>query len=146
MQVSINSAMKKRKKFKTNQSSIIFLSLGLVPRKMRELSEKYDLTIPRSNFLPLEKQQNVKTLLKEYYSSLSKHLVKDHNEILEFEKQNKRILQTKGELSNERKEKLESLQISYDKIFTSTQSLADILDEDMPALRTNVLTEDEVKL
>ncbi|KAJ3666664.1 hypothetical protein Zmor_002099 [Zophobas morio] len=117
---------------------------GLIPRKMRELSEKFATPIPKSTFLPPEKQQNVRTLLKDYYVSLSKHLVKDHQEIQNFEKQNMRILQTKGELSQERKEKLESLQSAYEKLYTSTQSFAEILDEDMPTLKSQtILKSDE---
>ncbi|EFA00043.2 regulator of nonsense transcripts 2 [Tribolium castaneum] len=116
---------------------------GLVPRKMRELSEKFDIPIPKSTFLPPEKQQNVRTLLRDYYVSLSKHLVKDHQEIQNFEKQNMRILQTKGELSQERKDKLEALQTSYDKLLASTQSFAEILDEDMPTLKNQTLMKND---
>ena len=124
---------------------IITIIQGLIPRKMRELSEKFATPIPKSTFLPPEKQQNVRTLLKDYYVSLSKHLVKDHQEIQNFEKQNMRILQTKGELSQERKEKLESLQSAYEKLYTSTQSFAEILDEDMPTLKSQtILKSDEV--
>ncbi|XP_044268882.1 regulator of nonsense transcripts 2 [Tribolium madens] len=116
---------------------------GLVPRKMRELSEKFDIPIPKSTFLPPEKQQNVRSLLRDYYISLSKHLVKDHQEIQNFEKQNMRILQTKGELSQERKDKLESLQTSYDKLLASTQSFAEILDEDMPTLKNQTIMKND---
>lgn len=110
---------------------------------MRQLSEKYDISIPKSMFLAPEKQQNVKLLLKDYYNSLSRHLVKDHQEMQNFEKQNMRILQTKGELSQERKEKLETLQTAYEKLLTSTQSFADILDEDMPTLKAQTLPKTE---
>lgn len=103
---------------------------------MKEYSEKYLMELPKSTFLPPEKQQNVRALLKDYYISLSRHLVKDHIEMQEFEKQNRRILQTKGELNQERKDKLESLQVSYDKLYTATQNFAELLDEDMPILKT----------
>lgn len=110
---------------------------------MRELSIKYNIDVPKSSFLPPEKQQNVRSLLKDYYLSLSKHLLKDHQEMQNFEKQNVRILQTKGELSQERKEKLEQLQSAYDKLLTNTQSFSEILDEDMPPLKTLILPKDE---
>ncbi|KAK9720823.1 MIF4G domain [Popillia japonica] len=116
---------------------------GLVPRKIRESAEKFEVPVPKSSFLPPEKQQNVRTLLKEYYNSLAKHLVKDHNEMQEFEKQNHRIMQTKGELSQERRDKVESLQVSYDKLLNSTQNFAEILDENMPVLRETVVLKDE---
>lgn len=116
---------------------------GLLPRKIRLLSAKYDIPVPKSNFLPSEKQQNVRSLLKDYYLSLSKHLVKDHQELQNFEKQNIKILQTKGELSQERKEKQESLQSSYDKLLANTQSFAETLDEDMPILKVQTLPKTE---
>lgn len=116
---------------------------GLVPRKIRESAEKYEVSVPKSSFLLPEKQQNVRVLLKDYYTSLAKHLVKSHNEMQEFEKQNHRIMQTKGELSQERRDKLESLQISYDKLLNSTQNLAEIVDENMPTLKETVNLKDE---
>lgn len=115
----------------------------MVPRKILELATKYEFIIPKSTFLQPEKQQNVRALLKEYYNSLSKHLVRDHKEMREYEKQNRRILHSKGELSQERKEKLESLQISFEKLLTATQSFADILDEDLPVLPTETFPKEE---
>lgn len=110
---------------------------------MKELSEKYSLDIPKSTFLLPEKQQNVRSLLKDYFVTLSKHLVKDHLEMQNFEKQNMRILQTKGELTQERKEKLEALQSAYEKLVTNTQSFSDILDEDMPILKGQTFPKNE---
>ncbi|KAL1517813.1 hypothetical protein ABEB36_001536 [Hypothenemus hampei] len=116
---------------------------GLLPRKIRLLSAKYDIPVPKSTFLPPEKQQNVRTLLKDYYLSLSRHLVKDHQELQNLERQNLKILQTKGELSQERKERQESLQSSYDKLLANTQNFAETLDEDMPILKTQTLPKTE---
>lgn len=116
---------------------------GLIPRRIRELSAKVEITLPKSTFLPPEKQQNVRGLLKDYYLSLSKHLVKDHQELQNFEKQNVKILQTKGELSQERKEKLESMQLNYEKLLANTQSFAETLDEDLPILKVQNLPKAE---
>lgn len=49
---------------------------GLVPRKIRLLAEQYQVSLPRSKLLTKEKQRNVKALLKEYYGSLVKHVMK----------------------------------------------------------------------
>lgn len=122
---------------------LINIFSGLIPRKVRELSEKYSMEIPRSTLLSPEKQQNVRTLLRDYYVSLSKHLIKDNNEIIEFEKQNRRILQTKGELNQERKDKLEQMRIGYEKLLAVTQNFAEILDEDMPQLTTESANKQE---
>ncbi|KAG7206291.1 hypothetical protein KM043_003667 [Ampulex compressa] len=107
---------------------------GLVPKRVREISEKLSTPIPKSKLLSPDKQQNVKLLLREYYNSLCKHLLKEHKELQAFEKQNRKILQTRGELSSERKEKFEALQVSYERLLSSVQSFSDTLDEPMPEL------------
>ncbi len=108
---------------------------GLVPKRIRELAEKHKMEIPRSNILPAEKQRTVRLLLCDYYSSLSHNLIKEHKELRSYEKQNKKILQTKGELNNDRKEKLESMQTSFQKLQTIVQNFAEILDESVPTLQ-----------
>ena len=60
-----------------------------------------------------------------------------------FERQNRRILQTKGELSNERKDKQEVMCQNYAKLLNTTQQFADILDEPMPELRHDPTPKDE---
>lgn len=107
---------------------------GLIPRKIHSLATKYQVEIPRSDLLTPERQANVRTLLKDYYSSLCKHLLNDYYEIQAFQNQNKRILQTKGELSHERKDRLETLQNAFDKLMIATQNFAEIVDEDFPTL------------
>ncbi|KAK0162145.1 hypothetical protein PV327_008507 [Microctonus hyperodae] len=107
---------------------------GLVPKRVRELSEQLNIPIPKSKILSSEKQQNVRALLRDYYNSLCKHLMKDHKELQAFEKQNRKILQTRGELSSERKEKLEVLQVSYGRLLINVQNFAETLDEPMPQL------------
>ncbi|KFM57642.1 Regulator of nonsense transcripts 2, partial [Stegodyphus mimosarum] len=107
---------------------------GLAPRKYRILSEKFGVEIPKSDFLPADRQKGLRNLLKEYYKSLCKHLIKDYKVLQNMEKQNHRILQTKGELSVERKEKFESTQTAFQKLLSNTQQFADIVDENMPDL------------
>ncbi|KAK1135688.1 hypothetical protein K0M31_000273 [Melipona bicolor] len=107
---------------------------GLVSKRVREISEKLNVSIPKSKLLSPDKQQNVRLLLRDYYNSLCKHLLKEHKDLQAFEKQNRKILQTRGELSSERKEKLESLQVSYDRLLNNVQSFSDTLDEPMPEL------------
>ncbi|UYV64261.1 UPF2 [Cordylochernes scorpioides] len=110
--------------------------VGLVPRKTRVLAQQHDLldSIPKSELLQPDRQRGLRSLLKEYYKSLCKHVVKDHKSLQAMERQNKRILQTKGELSVERKEKWEMVQGTFQKLFQGTQQLADILDEELPDL------------
>lgn len=113
---------------------------GLLPRKIRLLAEKHGVEIPRSTLLPPERQKGCRNLLGEYYQSLCKHLLTDHKELKNMERQNRRILQTKGELSSERKETFDTLLQTYQKLLANTAVFADLLDEDLPEL-----PEDEIK-
>lgn len=113
---------------------------GLLPRKIRLLAEKHGVEIPRSTLLPPERQKGCRNLLGEYYQSLCKHLLMDHKELKNMERQNRRILQTKGELSTERKETFDTLLQTYQKLLANTAVFADLLDEDLPEL-----PEDEIK-
>lgn len=47
---------------------------GLVSQKLLNDAERFKMTIPTSNWLPPDKRQNVRNLLREYYTSLCKHL------------------------------------------------------------------------
>lgn len=54
-------------------------------------------------FLPSWLQ--VRQMLRDYYASLCKHLLREHRDLSEAEKLNRRILLTKGEVHQERQEK-----------------------------------------
>ncbi|GIY54489.1 regulator of nonsense transcripts 2 [Caerostris extrusa] len=118
---------------------------GIVPRKYRLLSEKHQINTPKSDFLAPDRQKGVRNLLKDYYRSLCKHLVRDYKALENMESQNHRILQTKGELSAERKEKFETAQNAFQKLLSNTEQFSDIIDEDMPNLpKDESLSQDEV--
>ncbi|GAB1609122.1 regulator of nonsense transcripts 2-like isoform X2 [Argonauta hians] len=116
--------------------------VGIVPRKYRILAEKHNLVIERSNMLPPERQKACRNLLKDYYATLCKHLKKLHKDLKTIEQQNRKILQTKGELSNERKENYEAAIVNYQKLQQNTYTLADLLDEDIPDLPEEELKQD----
>ncbi|XP_078530285.1 regulator of nonsense transcripts 2 isoform X4 [Lissotriton helveticus] len=107
---------------------------GLLPRKVKNAAEKFDLNFPPSEIISPEKQQPFQNLLKEYFTSLTKHLKRDHRELQNIERQNRRILHSKGELSEDRHKQFEEFATSYQKMLTNSQSLADLLDENMPDL------------
>ncbi|CAI5785059.1 regulator of nonsense transcripts 2 isoform X4 [Podarcis lilfordi] len=107
---------------------------GLVPRKVKSASDKFNLSFPPSEIISPEKQQPFQNLLKEYFTSLTKHLKRDHRELQNIERQNRRILHSKGELSEDRHKQYEEFAMSYQKLLANSQSLADLLDENMPDL------------
>lgn len=107
---------------------------GLIPTSVKNAATMLCVEVPRSSLLLPEKQKAVRTLLSDYYSSLCKHLLKGCRDLQALERQNRRILQTKGELNAERKERLENLQQQYQKLLNSAHAFADVLDQSMPKL------------
>uniref|UniRef100_A0A665UN37 MIF4G domain-containing protein n=1 Tax=Echeneis naucrates TaxID=173247 RepID=A0A665UN37_ECHNA len=116
---------------------------GLVPRKVKLAAEKFGLSFPPSEIISTEKQQPFQNLLREYFTSLTKHLKKDHRELQNIERQNRRILHSKGELSEDRHKQYEEFATSYQKLLANTQSLADLLDENMPELPQDKTVQEE---
>lgn len=107
---------------------------GLVPKKIVLFAQKYNIEIPKSDFLPADKQQNLRTLLKDYFKNLCKHLVSEQAELMTMTKNIRRIMESKGEISNDKKEKCELMQANFDKLLSSAQTLSDLLDEPLPEL------------
>uniref|UniRef100_A0A9L0RA32 Regulator of nonsense transcripts 2 n=1 Tax=Equus caballus TaxID=9796 RepID=A0A9L0RA32_HORSE len=118
---------------------------GLAPRKVKSAAEKFNLGFPPSEIISPEKQQPFQNLLKEYFTSLTKHLKRDHRELQNTERQNRRILHSKGELSEDRHKQYEEFAMSYQKLLANSQSLADLLDENMPDLPQDKPTPEEAK-
>ncbi|XP_026066042.1 regulator of nonsense transcripts 2-like isoform X2 [Carassius auratus] len=116
---------------------------GLEPRKVKNAVEKFGSTFPPSQIINTEKQQPFQNLLREYYTSLTKHLKKDHRELQSIERQNRRILHSKGELSEDRHKQYEEFATSYQKLLANTQTLADLLDENMPELPVDKTIQEE---
>ncbi|XP_071161368.1 regulator of nonsense transcripts 2-like isoform X4 [Mytilus edulis] len=116
---------------------------GLIPRKFRLLSEKYGGNIPKRSMLTPERQKACRNLFGDYYQSLCKHLIKDHKELKSVERQNRKILHTKGEISQDRKEHYDALLTGYQKLFTNTSVFADLLDEDLPDLPEEDMKRDD---
>ncbi|KAI8377492.1 armadillo-type protein [Radiomyces spectabilis] len=81
-----------------------------------------------------EQRELFKNLLMAYYRSLEKHLVKEHKYIKNIDCRNREILFTRGELSEESKQKYEKTTKLYEKLLNNTQTLADALNMEMPEL------------
>src|SRR5699024_7948791 len=99
------------------------------------LAEKYNLTVPICDFLTAERQRGVRNLLKDYYQSLIVHITKDHKRLQNMENDMKRVLMTRGEVSKHQKELFESRNLEFQKLWSTTQQFADVLDEELPELK-----------
>ena len=71
--------------------------------------------------------------------NIVKKYLKDFKELKSVEKTNFRILMTKGEVFNERKKKLEEMNITFKKLQTHVEQLSDLLDEDIPQLQVKTI-------
>ncbi|XP_052781372.1 regulator of nonsense transcripts 2-like isoform X2 [Mya arenaria] len=116
---------------------------GLLPRKFRLLAERFNLEVPKSTVLAKERKKGCRNLLKDYYTSLCKHLLADHKNLKNMEKQNRKTLLTKGELSQDRKERFEEMYNNYQKLFSNSLVFTDLLDEDMPDLPEDDMKDDD---
>lgn len=63
-----------------------------------------------------------------------KHLKTEHKEYQSALRLHKKILESKGEVSSDRKEKLDALQSGYEKLISSAQAMSDLLNETLPEL------------
>lgn len=118
--------------------------MGLVPRKIRHLADELQMAVPHSDFLPKERQKNVRQLLKDYYTSLSKHLLLDHKSLQQVEQQNRRLLQTRGELGQDRLTLVDNLSSGLSKLLANAQQMAELLDEEIPELPEDKTPSDEL--
>lgn len=116
---------------------------GIVPRKYRCWKDKLNIDIPMLKVLTPDQQSMFLCLFKEYYENMAKYIVNMHKDLQNRERQNRQTIGLKGELPVERKEAFEKAQKVFDKLLSSTTSLAELLDEDMPDLPEDQLEERE---
>jgi len=104
---------------------------GLIPLTYTKLAEKHRVTVPQNNLLPPTKQVSVRNILRDYYTCLSGALVALYRELSNLERSNRRQLMTRGEVSEERRDKVEKLQLEYEKLTVNTEQMADLVGEEM---------------
>ncbi|KAJ3285377.1 hypothetical protein HK104_009522, partial [Borealophlyctis nickersoniae] len=88
---------------------------------------------PRS-LVEKEVQDAIKALMVEYFKSVAKHLVRDHERIRKMEKRNHEHYIARGEITEDRQERYEKDLKAYEKLLASTQTLAEYLEQEMPDL------------
>jgi len=68
-------------------------------------------------------------IFTKYFSSVREHLIKEHKAMNQRERRNRDILMSRGEIGEERKTENEAAQKAYDKLLTSTSTLAVSLNQ-----------------
>lgn len=107
---------------------------GLRPRMHTETANRCDISIPVSTLLAADKQQNLRNLLRDYYQALCRHVKQEHKNFSAATRVNRKLMESKGEVSTDRKEKLELMQSNFEKLMGSVQTMSDLLNEPMPEL------------
>ncbi|KAF9114715.1 hypothetical protein BGX27_010025 [Mortierella sp. AM989] len=119
---------------------------GITPRKSKSPGEGKESetkppntdeagVAPSDNIVSSAQQQLFKAMFLGYYKALEDHLVRDHKELKKQERKNEASLFSRGELSEERQQQFEKQFKAFEKLSTSTQTVADALDVDMPILK-----------
>lgn len=111
---------------------------GLVPRRILLLAKKYDVVLPSSTLLTIEKQNNVRSLLRDYHQTVCKHLKQEHKDLQSAERSKRKAMESRGEISDGKREQLELISSNYEKLYQSTITLSDLLNENMPELPKEV--------
>lgn len=101
---------------------------------MQTMAADEDIEMPKSTLLAPDKQQNLRNLLKDYFAALCRHVKAEHKSLMTCTQFNRKLIESKGEISVERREKLELMQNNFDKLYGSVQAMADLLNESMPNL------------
>ncbi|KAI9193580.1 armadillo-type protein [Polychytrium aggregatum] len=89
---------------------------------------------PAKSLVAQPVQNVIRTLLTDYFNSVSDRLVLQHKYVRNMEKENHEYFIARGEITEDRTEKYEKAMKNYDRVLVSTQVLAEYLGTDMPEL------------
>ncbi len=101
------------------------------------------MPIPNNTVFSAERQKAVRHLFREYFRSLSQHIVDENKELQKQERANKKTYQTKGELNSERKDKYDQALQSFKKLVENAEIFAEMLNEQMPELQIDESKKDD---
>merc|ERR1719244_79837 len=122
---------------------------GLAPFTMTKLANKHNVSVPSASLLGPDKQRPVKNLLVDYYKSLCEGLLVTHKDLVITERANRRQLMTRGEVSQEREEKVGKLRQDFEKLKTNVEQMSEAMGESMielPKVETEKDEEEEQEL
>lgn len=102
------------------------------------MSKKFDVQIPSSTLLSAEKQHNVRNLLRDYHQTVCKHLKQEHKDLQSAERSKRKAMESRGEISNDKRDQLDTMASNYEKLYQATVTLSDLLNENVPELPKEV--------
>ncbi|CAH8386819.1 unnamed protein product [Eruca vesicaria subsp. sativa] len=81
-----------------------------------------------------EQKKNFKKAFNTYYDALAEFLQSEHKSLQQMEKENAKLVNAKGELSEDSASSYEKLRKSYDHLYRNISSLAEALDMQPPVM------------
>ena len=110
--------------------------MGLVPQRLVQISEELgrESELPKSDFLAPERQIKIKQLIKDYYTSLTEHIMRQHNTIKKQTRDNERMLDTRGEVDEGRINALSTGLAVLERLMDHAACLSPWLNVPMPDL------------
>eukprot|EP00730_Choanoeca_flexa_P003310 TRINITY_DN11359_c3_g1_i1.p1 TRINITY_DN11359_c3_g1~~TRINITY_DN11359_c3_g1_i1.p1 ORF type:complete len:1196 (+),score=478.84 TRINITY_DN11359_c3_g1_i1:208-3588(+) len=106
---------------------------GALPRSQQQLLAKHEVEVKVQPVFE-ELAPQMQELLKRYFKKLSDKLVNDKTKLNQRIKQDEVTMDLKGELLPERAEATAKAKTNFDDFLGHVTQIADIVDEDMPAL------------
>ncbi|KAF7147240.1 hypothetical protein RHSIM_Rhsim03G0121600 [Rhododendron simsii] len=103
--------------------------LGL-PQSGQELLEEFF----KGLHITVDQKKIFKKSLCAYYEAAAGLLLSEHSSLRQMEHENAKILNAKGELSDENASSYEKLRKSYDHLYRGVSALAEALDMELPVL------------
>ena len=80
----------------------------------------------------------MRNLLRDYHQRVCRCLKSEHKELQAAERSKRKMMESKGEIPSDKREQLEMIQCNFEKLYASTQTLSDLLNENMPELPREV--------
>ena len=118
---------------------------GLVPRKYKSIHSKFNIEIPKSTVFPPDKQKHFYSVLCTYWSSVKDHLMSLHKGLQAVERRNQSILQSKGELHDEKSKEYTDKHAVFSKLQFNAIALADLLDVEVPEFHDHEASQADVE-
>ena len=124
---------------------LILLSIfaGIHPKKIRLLADQNPgVSLSSSTLFTQEIQTLLRNIFHKYYAGLCKQLETENQRLRDLEKAHRRLLDSRGDVPQEKLDKYEGHVTGFNKLKTSLLTLTDYLDKDLPELTPKEEVED----
>lgn len=104
---------------------------GTIPVRVRELCEKFEISIPLISLFDLKKMNHFENLFVSYFDGLNSHLKTQFDKLKKMEKTNRHIYQQRGEIHEERRSALLEQQAKVESLKQNAISFGQLLNHEV---------------